>query len=416
MIMKTNPLKLLKIGNPKEQIKDPLFRNSIFIMLSSATSAVFGFLFWFIAAKLYQPEAIGLATAMISSLNLLNTLSRLGFDQSLIRFLPEMEKSRVFWTSALATAVFATIFGFIFVIFIDFFSPSLGILREILPSFLLFLILFSLTTTNSFYFIAERKAQLDFIQKMLLGSRILLLFPLAFLGAIGIFYSVGIAYIIALAFSMSLLIFKFRLRFGFDRKFLKLSFLYSAGNYVSNLFFTIPPMLMPIIVLNVLGAEQNAIYYIAYSIGAFTYIIPASFSTSLFVEGSHGEAMRAKTVKALLGIYALLLPSVIAVMILGDPLLSFLGKHYEGGLFLLRLFAISSLFSPFFHIYSSIKRVQKDLKGLTAMSLLLSALLIVSSYTFMLLYGINGVGYGWIVSYLICSALVILIAKRNRWI
>ncbi|MEM1579013.1 MAG: hypothetical protein QXR77_04970 [Archaeoglobaceae archaeon] len=87
--------------NLRRQIKDPLFKNSIFIILSSAESAFFGFFFWFLAAKLYSAEAIGLATAMISSLGLLNSISRLGFDQSIIRFLPEMDRNRVFWTSAL---------------------------------------------------------------------------------------------------------------------------------------------------------------------------------------------------------------------------------------------------------------------------------------------------------------------------
>ncbi|MCX8000823.1 MAG: hypothetical protein N3A69_18100, partial [Leptospiraceae bacterium] len=62
-----------RFKNPKEQIKDPLFKNSIFIMLSSGESAIFGFFFWFLAAKLYTAEAIGIATAMISSLGLINS-------------------------------------------------------------------------------------------------------------------------------------------------------------------------------------------------------------------------------------------------------------------------------------------------------------------------------------------------------
>ncbi|MCS7130856.1 MAG: hypothetical protein NZ872_05505 [Archaeoglobaceae archaeon] len=405
-----------RFKNPKEQIKDPLFKNSIFIMLSSGESAIFGFFFWFLAAKLYTAEAIGIATAMISSLGLINSFSRLGFDQSLIRFLPEMEKSRVFWTSALVTAISAVFLGFFFVLFVDLFSPSLIILRDLLPVYILFLLLYSFSLTNSSFFIAVRKAELDFIQKMLLGSRILFLIPLIFFGAFGIFFSVGLAYLIAVSFSFSLLILKFKLKFGIDKNYLKNSLEFSAGNYIASVLFSLPPMLMPIIVLNILGAEQNAIYYIAYTIGAFVFIIPISFGTSLFVEGSYGEAMRFNTIRSILGIYAFLIPSVLGIIFIGEFLLAFLGKHYEAGLYALRLFAVSSLFAPLFNIYNTIKRVQKDPKGLIAINLLLSTLLISLSYYLILLYGINGVGYAWLLSYGFCSFLIILIAKKNRWI
>ena len=50
-----------------------------------------------------------------------------------------------------------------------------------------------------------------------------------------------------------------------------------------------PNLILPIMVLNVLGAEQAAYYYIAYAIAALLFMIPGAISTSLFVEGSHGE-------------------------------------------------------------------------------------------------------------------------------
>lgn len=71
------------------QVRDPLYKNSFFIMLSSITNAGFGFFFWMIAARLYSAEDVGIATALWSSLTLILLLSRLGFDFSLIRFFPE---------------------------------------------------------------------------------------------------------------------------------------------------------------------------------------------------------------------------------------------------------------------------------------------------------------------------------------
>ncbi|MDK2783385.1 MAG: hypothetical protein PWQ32_974, partial [Thermococcaceae archaeon] len=39
--------------------KNPLYRNSIYISLASLTTAVAGFLFWAIAARLYPAEDVG---------------------------------------------------------------------------------------------------------------------------------------------------------------------------------------------------------------------------------------------------------------------------------------------------------------------------------------------------------------------
>jgi len=77
----------VKVG---QYIKDPLFRNSLFIILASALGGAFGFIFWVLAAKIYPKEDVGIATALISSLSLVILLSRFGLNQSLVRFFPEV--------------------------------------------------------------------------------------------------------------------------------------------------------------------------------------------------------------------------------------------------------------------------------------------------------------------------------------
>jgi O-antigen/teichoic acid export membrane protein len=46
-------------------------------------------------------------------------------------------------------------------------------------------------------------------------------------------------------------------------------------------------------VLNMLGEAEAAKYYIAMAIGNLVLIIPSSLGTSLFVEASHGQGLRA---------------------------------------------------------------------------------------------------------------------------
>jgi len=73
----------------KQHLSDPLFKTAYFLMFSSLTSAGSGFFFWLIAARFYSTADIGLASAIISAMGLISMLSLLGFDISLVRFLPE---------------------------------------------------------------------------------------------------------------------------------------------------------------------------------------------------------------------------------------------------------------------------------------------------------------------------------------
>jgi len=63
-------------------------------MFSSLTSAGSGF-FWLIAARFYSTADIGHASAIISAMGLISMLSLLGFDISLVRFLPEREDKKL---------------------------------------------------------------------------------------------------------------------------------------------------------------------------------------------------------------------------------------------------------------------------------------------------------------------------------
>ena len=72
----------------KKYYREPLYRNSFAIMLNAIFSSFFGLLFWIVAARTMPSTTIGLATAAISAAMLVFTLSRLGLDTGLTRFLP----------------------------------------------------------------------------------------------------------------------------------------------------------------------------------------------------------------------------------------------------------------------------------------------------------------------------------------
>ena len=85
----------------KGHLKDPLYKNSFFILLTMVISGLFGFIFWIIAAKFYSQEEVGISTALISAVTLISILSYLGLDQSIIRFFPEGNKLKILTTSTI---------------------------------------------------------------------------------------------------------------------------------------------------------------------------------------------------------------------------------------------------------------------------------------------------------------------------
>lgn len=387
----------------KIYLDDPLFKNSVYLMLTSISNAGFGFIFWILAAKFYSKEDVGLATALFSSMNLLVLFSRFGLEFSIIRFFPNNEKNPIFNTSALITTFFAIVFGIIYIIAIDIFSPKLDLLK-LLPNSILFLVCVaasSLISITGISFVALRKCGYYLLQSILIGSRVIFLVPLIALKSIGILGSVGFSLIIAM--SISLIFLKdlgIKLAFKIDKYFLNESLHFSAGNYISGLSMTVPNFILPIMVLNVLGSEQAAYYYIVYSITAFLFMIPNTISTSLFVEGSNGNNLKKIVCKSMFTIFSLLIPSMIILYFYGGWVLGLINKDYSSsGLELLRIMILSSFFVGFNFVYFSIKRIQKDMRGLVIVSGMNVVFLIVFGYFFMLWFGLIGIGYAWLISY-----------------
>lgn len=400
-------------------LHDPLLKNSFFLLISSASSAVFGFAFWVIAAKFYSQSDVGVATALISSMGLIILLSRFGIDYSLIRFFPSGEKSRIFNTSIIVTSICTLIISILYIFGIDFFSPKLNILSNSTNAliFIIYLIANSICVMTNNSFIAIRQAKHQLLQSLLIGSRVFFLIPFITFGAIGIFNAIGISFILTMAISIYLIIkFNIKVYFTIDNSFLKDTFSYSAGNYIASIFITAPSCLFPIMVLNILGAERGACYYITYLICGILFMVPNAISMSLFVEGSHGESLKAASIKSLMVTLAILIPASIILYVFASFILSLWGADYASeGVELFRLMILASFFVSFNSIFNSIQRIQKDLRGIIFINGLVFALIIGFGYLFMIKYGVVGIGYAWLISYFVGSIVFVLIFGRRTW-
>lgn len=402
----------------KYQLNDPLYINSVFIFVSRILLMAVGFFFWIIAARLYSVDEIGIAVALISSAAIINLLSLFGFENSAIRFFSVYDANKIINTSIIIVGAASLVIGLGYVVVMALISPNLSLIGNPvnLAVFLGFVVLSSVALVTGNAFIAMRKTGYYLLQNFIISSRIVLLVPLLFLGSFGIINSTLVAYVLAFVFVIFVLGKFVRLDFRVDREYISRSLKFSSANYLGTLLAEVPYLILPIMVLHVLGEAGAAKYYIAYSLGSILMQITYTISTSLFVEGSRGESLRKNVIKSAVAIYSLMLPGFLLLFFFGSTVLGLYGNQYADTFELLKLVAIAGFFQAIYSLFCTIKRVNMGIRSIILMNLLMFVLSLSLSYVLLPRFGVTGVGYALICTFIILDVLALGISKLEGWI
>ncbi len=403
----------------KERLSKPLYRNSLFLMANTFAPAGLGFFFWMIVARYYSPAEVGLGAGVISATCFLALISSFGFDVALIRFLGKAQKPIEMINSCFTWSGAAVlVLSLLFLAGLDLWSPALGFIKRnaiFFVAFICFALILTLSELLSAVFIARRRADFVLLKSMifsLLKIPLPILFAL-FFPAFGIVNSWGIA--ILVAFTISIFLFLPRLQNGyrpyikFDIAPLKNIGKYSAGNYLANLMIVAPSLVLPLLVVNLLGARQNAYFYVPWMIASLLIAIPEAISDSLFAEGSHSEKALSKNVRrSFIFAFTLLIPALILLLLLSKWVLLLFGASYPvNALLLLQLLALSSLPAAVSRIYLSVLRVQGRTKELLIISSFTTIPVLLGSYFVMPKIGIVGAGYTWLATNAAASVYIL---------
>jgi O-antigen/teichoic acid export membrane protein len=163
-------------------------------------------------------------------------------------------------------------------------------------------------------------------------------------------------------------------------------------------------------VLNTLGTEMNAYFYIAWMGAAVFQIIPSSIFNALFAEGSNDEvSIRTYTTKSLKLTFLLLLPLTLLILTIAEKLLLLFGQAYaDNAALLLRIAAVAVIPWGINYLYISIERVRKNIKGIVTVTAAATCLSLGSSYLLMLRMGLVGVGIGYAAGQTIVALSVVI--------
>lgn len=399
---------------------DSLYKNSIFLMISTGVMSLLGFVFWMITTRLFPEEQVGLATTIVSIITLITTFSLLGLNAGLIRYLPKSNrKNDKINTCFTLTGIVTIIVSTIFILGISIFSPRLMFIKDnMILSFLfiIFMVIASFSTLLESVFIAYRKSKYVLMKNAIFSAvKIIPLFFAVGLGAYGIFGSWMIGMLFGAAASFLVLIFKFgyEFHFVFYDSILKKIGKYSFGNYVAGFIGGLPAMIIPIMITNSIHPETTAYYYMAMMIATALFIIPNATSNSLFAEGSHNEKnLKKQTKKAMKIIAILMIPAIIITIVLGKYVLLLFGSSYSSeGYMFLNLLAISGIFVSINAVYGSLFKIQHKIKEMIIRSVISAVSVIGLVYLFMD-KGLFWIGVAWLIGQAIVTLSYIILRRK----
>lgn len=361
---------------------DSLFRNSAFLIASTGVMSVLGFIFWLLVARFYTSEQIGLAASFIAVTVLLSNLAMFGLDTVLIRYVPGSKRPNTFITTSLVSVVLATLVAAtIYLLGIQVFSPGLLFIVSspwTIAGFLFLMVILSVNTLTDSVFIAYRAAQFNLgISTAFSLVKVLLPLLLVGLGMTGLILAYGGAVAVAVVLSLACMVWRFGYRLewrpmpGMMRKMASFSVL----NHMAELLAGLPSMLMPILIVNRLGASEAAYYYFAAMISGLLLIVPSAIASSQLAEGAHNpKAIRKGAVRAAGLSMLILLPAVLFIDLLAHRLLLVFGKEYAlGGEEALKLLVAVSIPAALNAIVSTILKLQHRMWRLTIVNAVLAA-------------------------------------------
>lgn len=385
-----------------------LYLHAFYLSSATAVNALGGFAFWLLAARLYQPQQVGLGSATLSTMTLLIMVSQLGLGMGLLRFLPTAKEHAPYLLQAafVTAAVVSAILTFVFWVGIPLWAPTLTFLREQLALAalcLLFVVGAAVSPLQDYGLLALRRTKFTVIKSLIFNlARLALLFIFVAMAAGGIIVSVGIAMLVSVIlgfWGISRIPMHYRFLQPARSQYLRMLLPFAIGNHLADFSLNLPALVLPLIVINVLGTEEGAYFYAAWFSGYLLLALPLHLANSLLTEGSYDEGKVVELAKkALTAALFLVIVGISVVFLLGDKLLLLFGQGYsEKGFSLLRLVALSAVPGSIVHVFLGVQKLGRRIKSVVVVSMLVAGTTLLVSYLLLPGLGLTGAGLGLLI-------------------
>lgn len=323
-------------GRLRGYFAESLVKNSAFLIVNLGISAVSGYGAVVLLTRFFSVSAVGISAAAAGASSLVISITQSGINYSLPRFLPTSRHRNALINTLNTGVIIATAVGCIIFLATPFADKMFA-----LGGFL-FCVIFVVssclqagTGVLGLVLIADRQSG-----KMVRANTIVnitrLAAPPAFkaAGNIGAF----ISRVISSLFSYILLARVLRrgghrFKAELNTRALRELGRFSIGMSVATVIGGLPLMLLPIVVLSRLGAEQSAYWSIAIVIGNLLNSLPGTVTQALLPEVTHHPAQRKRLlIRSTYMVTGMIVPALILAYFAAPIVVGVLGGSYSAGM------------------------------------------------------------------------------------
>jgi O-antigen/teichoic acid export membrane protein len=385
---------------------------------TTAVTSVLGFAYWWLAARQFSPEALGLASAAISAMTLLGSLGILGLGTLLIGELPRQQGKEASLISATLIVVGAVggCLGIVFAAVAPYLSNDFQVLRASIENVALFAVGVSFTAITSVLdqaLIGLLRGELQLWRNALFaGVKLAALF----VAGLWLSHTTGLTiyatWVIGNALSLAALA-RFAPVKGARSYLPQWGLLRKLGpaalkHHALNLTLDAPPLILPVLVTVLLSATTNAWFYVSWSLASVANIVTVILTTILYAVSSAQPTELAHKIRLTLSLALAATVLATCVLLLGTrQLLGLFGHSYaEQAAWSLRILALESF--PFIikSHYIAVSRIQGRVAHATLLTIASGTLELGGAALGARLGGLSGLSLGWLAA--VCIEAVIM--------
>ena len=345
--------------------------NATTMVATMVMAGVLGIGFWWLAARYFTVDQIGIASTAVAAMLLLGEVGVIGFSTMVVGEIPKNreEAPALIATAVSVVFVIGGMLGILFALIAPLLSSDLSIIGSQVDYVLLFALGVGLTSVSlvvDLSTVGLNRGEYQLWRNAFFSVvKLVLLFLLAKFWiahtSMTIYAAWAVGALIALALPIVILAqLKFPLRrFQVKRSILKSVSWAVIGHHILNLSVNGPGMLITVMVTILLSATYAASFYVSWMTTSILYMIPLSLSTSLYAVASMETHSMAIRLRFSLGSSLLIaISAILVIFVIAGPFLSFFNETYaEQSTSVLRVLSLSVLPYTIMMHYVAIARV-----------------------------------------------------------
>jgi len=316
------------------QRNQDLLRNAGSLAATTGLTSIFGFVFTIVAARIFDPHAVGWGNTAINEMQLFGTIGMFGLGTMLIGELPKRERDRggLFAASVATSGIGSAVLGLVFAVIVGlYFSderhlPGIGGTIGQVALFVIGTCLTGATLVFDEGMIGMLRGGVQLWRNMALSGIKLVALPIAFFILMDKHDKFGVglseAYVLGIIGSLIPVAIMFsrsgtRIRHRPDWQSLRRLLPVAINHNWLNLAMATPSRIIPIIVTVAVGADKSAVFYVAWMISSLLFMVPVHLGTVLFALASASPEVVAEKLRFVLRVSVLIGLPVMAVLAIG---------------------------------------------------------------------------------------------------